>query len=189
LPDITLYQAILFKKDNIGCAYNYLKYLYYICTMEFNIEGIEYSKILAPWLGQTFKMVEDYAICLLNDANIGISKQQWLVLNLLHSKDGISQKSLAKFINRDKTSVTRFVSTLVKKGFIEKVVSKKDKRISELHITKEGLIVMQKATPIIREFAKTIQEDLSLEKIQNAMATFKKIQNKITLLNKQRDEK
>ncbi len=150
--------------------------------MELNIEGIEYSKVLAPWLGKTFKMMEDFAICKLKDANVGITKQQWLVLNLINSKGTVSQKVLAKFINRDKTSVTRFVSTLVKNGFIEKKISKEDKRISELHITKEGLAVMRKATPIIKDFTFSIQEDLSLEEIQNVVSVFKKIQAKITLL-------
>jgi len=151
--------------------------------MNLQIEGMNYSNTLGPWFGKTFKMMENHVINLLNDANICISKQQWIVLNLINTQNGISQKELAQFINRDKTSVTRFLKTMLKKEFIEKRVCKKDKRISELYITEEGLKVMRKATPIIREFALSFQEELTGEEIQNTIKVLQKIQNKIKKLD------
>lgn len=152
--------------------------------MNLNIEGMDYSSTLGPWFGKTFKMLENQVINLLNESNIGISKQQWLVLNLINTKNGLSQKELAQFVNRDKTSVTRFLNTMIKKGFVEKKISKKDKRISELYITDEGLKIMRKATPIIRKFALSFQEDLTEDEIKNTIKVLGKIQKKILEINK-----
>ena len=77
--------------------------------MNLHLGNIDYSNTLGPWFGKTFKMIENHIEYLLSNAKIGISKQQWIALNLINSKNGLSQKELSKFINRDKTSVTRFL--------------------------------------------------------------------------------
>jgi len=44
--------------------------------MEMQIEGIEYSKTLGPWIAKTFKMLESYVETVLVENYVPISKRQ-----------------------------------------------------------------------------------------------------------------
>lgn len=152
--------------------------------MDIVIDGIDFSKTLGPWIARTYKMMDCYMESVLIENNISITKQQWFVLNLVQTNDGINQNELAVFINRDKTSVTRFVSTLLKRGFLEKKNCLKDKRANTLHITKSGLQIVKETTPIVKEAVLKLQNELSTEEIKLAISSLKKIQEKITQINK-----
>lgn len=116
---------------------------------------------------------------ILLENNIPITKQQWVVLNLIKTNDGINQNELACYVNRDKTSVTRFISTLIKKEYLEKKSSAEDKRANTLHITKKGLEVIKQTTPIIKEAVLTLQKEVTHKEIENTINSLKKIQEKI----------
>ena len=81
--------------------------------------------LLVLGLVKPLKMIENHIEYLLSKSKIGISKQQWIALNLINSKNGLSQNKLSKFINIDKTSVSRFLNTMIKKGLIEKKFKKR----------------------------------------------------------------
>ena len=99
--------------------------------MQLEIEGIDYTNTLGPWIGKTYKMLDCYMESVLLENGIEISKQQWLILNLVNNNKGISQNELARFANRDKTSVTRFISNLESKAYLKRESSKKDKRVKD----------------------------------------------------------
>lgn len=150
--------------------------------MNTKMEGVAYENLIAPSIGKTFKIIEDYGILMLKQAKVGISKHQWVVLNIIYSKEGINLKKIAEITNRDKTSVTRLISKLEKKEFLEKRISSKDKRVSELHITKKGLSKIREVAPIINKIVLNIQDALNQEEINNTLKTLNKIQNKLKTL-------
>ena len=151
--------------------------------MKLNIEGIDYTNTLGPWIGKTFKMMDNYVESVLCENKLDITKRQWLVLNFIKEKPGISQNDLAHFVDRDKTSVTRFVATLVKKSLIFKKASLEDKRVKTLYLTEKGIELLSIATPIIREAILKLQKEISEEEVKIAIKSLKKIQEKITHIN------
>lgn len=151
--------------------------------MQLEIEGINYTNTLGPWIGKTYKMLDCYMESVLQANNICISKQQWLILNLINQHKGINQNELAQFADRDKTSVTRFISNLETKGYLVREYSKNDKRVKKLFLTEFGLETLQKTTPIVRKAVLKLQNELSSEEIKIAISSLKKIQDKITQIN------
>lgn len=147
--------------------------------MKLNIEGIDYSQTLGPWIAGTYKMMDAYMEGVLCENKIPLTKQQWIALNYVKMHPGISQNELAKFLNRDKTSVTRFVATLEKKGFMTKETSEEDKRFKVLKVTEIGLDIIKSATPILREAILRLQREVSKEDIQKTISSLQKIQEKI----------
>ncbi|MGB1019210.1 MAG: MarR family winged helix-turn-helix transcriptional regulator [Chitinophagales bacterium] len=148
--------------------------------MQLEIEGIDYTNTLGPWIGKTYKMLDCYMESVLLENGIEISKQQWLILNLVNNNKGISQNELARFANRDKTSVTRFISNLESKAYLKRESSKKDKRVKNLYLTDLGLKTLKKTTPIVRKAVLKLQNELSKDEIKFAISSLKKIQDKIT---------
>lgn len=155
----------------------------YFCTMQLKIESIDYSNTLGPWIGKTYKIMDAFMDSYLLENNVPISKQQWLVLNLIKNNAGLSQNELANFIHRDKTSVTRFIKNLEKKELIERKSSKEDKRVKHLHLSQKGKDILTKTTPLIKKAILDLQNELSSEEVQLAINSLKKIQEKIKHLN------
>lgn len=152
--------------------------------MQLEIEGIDYTNTLGPWIGKTYKMLDCYMESVLQQNHIEISKQQWLILNLVNKNKGINQNELASFADRDKTSVTRFISNLESKGYLNRACCEIDKRVKKLYLTELGLKTLKKTTPIVRKAVLNLQNELSADEIKVAITSLKKIQEKIKQINK-----
>ena len=150
--------------------------------MQLKIEGIDFSKTLGPWIGKTYKMLDEYMEGILIENNVPIKKQQWLVLNLIKTNIGINQNELACFVNRDKTSITRFINNLEKKGYIKREYSAEDKRVKLLCLTQKGIDTLDFTTPIIKKAALDLQNEISLDEVKVVIKSLKKIQEKINYL-------
>ncbi|WGH76439.1 MarR family transcriptional regulator [Tenacibaculum tangerinum] len=134
---------------------------------------------LAPWLGKTMKMIDNHIHDVFLDKNICLTKIQWIVLKTLHKKNGVAQQELAFLTDRDKTSLTRLINTMEKKGLVTRISSKLDRRIKNVHVTKKGELLFNETLPVIEEIANSLQENISEEEIKKAISVIKKVQNNI----------
>ncbi len=64
-----------------------------------------------------------------------ITTDQWVILMGLWIKDGQNQQELAEFSEKDKTSITRIIDSLEKKGFVTRKVNKQDRRVNFIYLT------------------------------------------------------
>ena len=71
---------------------------------------------LIPWVGKTAKFMDYYIRDNMKSHGINISKEQFIVIKHLDEKDGRKQNDLAFITNRSKTSLTRLIHTMEKKG-------------------------------------------------------------------------
>ncbi|MFY7672256.1 MarR family winged helix-turn-helix transcriptional regulator [Tenacibaculum sp. MEBiC06402] len=140
---------------------------------------MDIEKTLAPWLGKTTKMIDNYIQEMFHEMNISLTKTQWVLLKKLHEKDGVPQQELAFLTGRDKTSLTRLVNTMEKKGLLARIPSKTDKRINHIYLTKKGTGLFQKTLPVIQDFAKSLQENISEEEIQSTIRIIQKVQENL----------
>ncbi len=97
----------------------------------------------------------------LNDGNIDLTVNQWVVLDHLMKYNGISQNILADKIFKDAPTVTRIVDILCKKNLIERKSDVGDRRRFNLFMKEEGQIMFRKAQPVVLETRKTGWSDLS----------------------------
>ena len=103
-----------------------------------------------------------------------------VISQTIEENDGISQNELAHFANRNKSSLTRMINTLIAKDFITKCVSESDNRKNHIHITKLGEEVLEKAIPHFRKMALNIEEHLSSLEIEQTKRILKKIQENVS---------
>ena len=141
---------------------------------------IEFKNSLGPWIGRTMKLIENKIEDILAENKIDLSRMQFVVLKTIKENEGISQNELAHFANRNKSSLTRMINTLISKGFITKCSSKEDKRKNHIHLTKSGENVLEKAIPHFRKMAYTIEENLTPKEIEQTKAILKKIQENVS---------
>ncbi len=141
--------------------------------------SVKFEKTLLPYLGKTAKLAGFYFIDTFHENGIELSKEQWLVLKKLHDQDGQTQNDLAFITNRSKTSLTRLINTMEKKGLVFRVLSKEDKRINHIHLSDSGKKTFLISLPVIKKITKDLQESISSEDLSKTIQVLNQIQNNI----------
>jgi len=107
--------------------------------------------------------------------DITLTPEQWVVLQSLAFKDGITQQELATFTFKDKPSITRLLDNLEKHSLIARLADKLDKRSNLIHITKAGIAMHQRAKEIVLNSMNEALFGLSEEDIRTGEHLLKKI--------------
>jgi DNA-binding MarR family transcriptional regulator len=131
---------------------------------------------LGPWLGKTTKMLACLIGEVFKENNLDITREQWVFLIKLHQKDGIPQNKLAFITERDKTSLTRLVKTMERKGLITRQSSDKDRRIKLVFLTQKAKKLYKESLPIMQKTIKDLQKNLSEEEIRLTIQVLQKFQ-------------
>jgi DNA-binding MarR family transcriptional regulator len=87
----------------------------------------------------------------LDDANIDLTVDQWVLLDHIHrhEQNGISQNELAEMTVKDAPTVTRIIDLLVKKGFAERTMATNDRRRFNITLTDSGRVKFNETYPIV----------------------------------------
>lgn len=93
-------------------------------------------------------------------AGYDITLDQWLVLKKIHDVDKINQVELAEALFKDKASITRILSLLLKKKLIKKTEDS-DKRAFNLSLTPSGSQFYADLLIIVNKLRKQYTESIS----------------------------
>lgn len=104
-----------------------------------------------------------------------LSYAQWVVLFQLDEKKGNPMQELIHLLYKEKTTVTRMIDGLEKRGLIIKKPIEGDKRAKQVFLTPEGIAVRDKLFPLALNFNEKISSNLSEEEAKNLIEILKKI--------------
>lgn len=85
---------------------------------------------------------------------LDISYDQWMVINVISKKQGVSQVYIADHTRKEPASVSRILKLLEKKGVIEKVAARGNLRAKRIYLTPKGDDVHRRATRLFNMIAK-----------------------------------
>ncbi len=135
----------------------------------------KYEKMLLPWVGKASKFGSFFLSDVFRLHDIDLTKEQFILLMKLHGQDGRPQHTLAFITDRDKTSLTRLITTLEKKGLVKRSVSKEDKRSNLVFLTEQGRLLVMRTIPLGWEALNKVQEGISEEEIDITLTVLKKM--------------
>lgn len=72
------------------------------------------------------------------ELGLDFTAEQWVILDVLHQKGGVSQTELANGSFKDAPTVSRIVDLLVKKGLVERERYANDRRKYKVFLTTKG---------------------------------------------------
>ncbi len=107
--------------------------------------------------------------------NIKLTKEQWLLLKKLHERNGQIQNDLAFITDRSKTSLTRLIGTMEKKGLVYRVGCETDRRVNRVYYTEKGKAIFAQAEPVFLEVIEQLTENLSKEQVELTLDTLEQI--------------
>jgi DNA-binding MarR family transcriptional regulator len=111
----------------------------------------------------TIKKIRNYMQKGLNEAGIELTVDQWVVLDHIKPKQGISQNDLALETAKDAPTITRILDLLINKGLIVKQLSENDRRRTHLFLSPKGNEIHQNALLVIGEIRKKSWNNLDNE--------------------------
>lgn len=99
----------------------------------------------------------------LNKNTINMTPEQYLVMDILWDEGTLSQQAIADIIQKDKNSVTKFIDSLERKGFVFRAVDKEDRRINNIVLSKDGIMLKDTTTEVainmMNQVVKNIDDD------------------------------
>lgn len=142
------------------------------------MEGTETE--LIPWIGKTAKCMGIIMFQRFMENGLDLTRNQWLLLKKLYARDGQMQKELAFITGRDKTSLGRLVTTMERKGFIDRIPLENDKRTKQIFLTEKGKATYLQSVPVFGNLVQELQEGIGAEKLREVITVLEKIQDNIS---------
>lgn len=137
---------------------------------------------ILPFLGRTVKSMDLYIEDQFYEADIPLSKMQFVFLRIISMNNKQPQNNLAELVGRDKTTLTRNINTLEKKGLVTRTSADHDKRMKLISITDQGLDLLEKAYPIMKKIIAEVETDITDAEREQFKATLSKIRTKLYAL-------
>mgnify|MGYP001127873619 CR=1 FL=1 len=107
-----------------------------------------------------------------------IALEQRATLEILEFEENVTQTKIAQILGKDKTTISRTLKTLEKKGYIRK--EELDKRTYLIKLTKLGENVLKKSSQTVQEFRTRVSSQLSQNEIKELFKTLDKVVSAIS---------
>ena len=136
---------------------------------------LENEITLGMLIGQVHRLSTKRFVQNSHTHGLEISLDQWLVLGPVWKNDGISQKDIAEYCGKDKTSVTKIIDTLEKKNLVVRVTDQLDHRVKRVVLSQKGRELFISALPVMAQTRDELRSGISDKEIE----ALKSILNKI----------
>jgi MarR family transcriptional regulator, temperature-dependent positive regulator of motility len=94
-------------------------------------------------------------------AGFDLTSVQFAALDAIARQPGIDQAGLAAAIAFDRATIGGVVDRLERKGFVRRVVSTRDRRARQLHLTPDGEHLLAASRPVVKALQADILAPLS----------------------------
>lgn len=102
-----------------------------------------------------------------------IAPEQRATLEIIKYEADVNQTKIANILGKDKTTISRTLNTLEKKGFITK--SQKDKRTNLIEITPKGEDILNNSFTKVNSFRKNLISKLNDDEVTNLILLLEKV--------------
>lgn len=110
-----------------------------------------------------------------------ITPEQWIILKTLLEHEGISQKNIANYIQKDSNNTKAIIDKLENKGLIKKIQNIKDKRAFSLLVTEKGKTLSKELIEIDNNMLSQLSNSLSKSDFIHLNKIFFKLKQNINI--------
>lgn len=109
------------------------------------------------------------------EAGHEVTIEQWIVLSVLVRENGQCQQKIADIIGIDKTSMTRMLDGLEKRGLIRRAADKKDMRFKKIFITSSGRKLHLSLIPVVDQNEAEVTGNISASDLETCRRVLTRI--------------
>ena len=119
---------------------------------------------------------------------VNLTAEQYLVMDTLWNEGTLTQQAIAFIIQKDKNSVTQFIDNLEKKGLVTRSVSKDDRRVNNIVVTKQGMALKDSTKQLAIDTMNMALEGIPEEDVMTFVRVSKKVLANISDFGKDGEE-
>ncbi|MCS3529575.1 MarR family winged helix-turn-helix transcriptional regulator [Chryseobacterium sp. JUb7] len=117
-------------------------------------------------IDKAIRAYRNYAQRQLKTKGFKITIDQWLIIKAILENPGITQNEIGDLVFKDNASVTRIIDLMVKSEYIIRQVHAKDRRKTNLEVTKSGKKIIKDVQKLVEDNRKTALEGITNEELQ-----------------------
>ncbi len=133
------------------------------------------NKQIGVFLNFVHNRTKQYISNILQDEGFNITPEQFLVMDALWNEGTMSQQQLSLNLMKDKNSIVKLIDGLEKKGLVQRVADKKDRRQNLIELTPAAWEIKEKVTEVAINAVNYVIKDIPQEEI----AVFIKVLSKM----------
>lgn len=142
------------------------------------------NKQVGVFLNLVHCKFKQYVNTIFNSHGFNLTAEQFLVMDTLWDEGVMSQQQIADTILKDKNSVTKLIDALEKKGLVERVAGRSDKRQNLIHLTQKAVEIKKSITQVAIDTTDKIIKDIPREDLINFVKVLNKMAENIDSLEK-----
>jgi len=128
-------------------------------------------------------MKQRFARILMVHPDIGITVDQWVLLQLIYRHQSLSQQELGELAFKDAPTVTRILDILVDKKLVLRNIDLLDRRKFTLSLTTQGKRTYKLVLPLLYEFRSEAYDNIPDEELSIVNNVMSKIFENLSKLN------
>jgi len=121
------------------------------------------TKNFGAYMDKTLKIIKLNYLKAFKSLGLDFTAEQWVIIDMLYQKGGISQTELANGSSKDAPTVSRIIDLLEKKGLVQRERFENDRRRYKIFLTEKGNADYKTALPAVHQLRKQGWEGLSDE--------------------------
>lgn len=106
-------------------------------------------------LEKTIRNVRESFNNVFQKKHFGVSYDQWLIIDEVRKKQGISQIEIANNTGKDRASISRIIKNLLQKNLLSKIHNEENKRANKVYLTPEGLELSDQVVSVYNDVYKS----------------------------------
>lgn len=120
---------------------------------------------------------------LLSSPDIDVTVDQWVCMKLLHDHGHLNQQQLSELSLKDAPTLVRIIDKLEDKGLLVRNADRRDRRKTNLTLTKDGINTVARVKPILQSFRAEAYHGISKSELQAMEEIVYKIFNNLNIQN------
>ena len=142
-------------------------------------KDISAKEELGHFMGRTTRAMSRMFQNVITHAGYDITIEQWVIIANLNCKNGQFQQQLADNTYKNKTSVTRMINALQKKGLVDRISDPKDLRQKRIFLTKKGVQLYKKLRPLAMQVQEKATQGIEPDEMESCKNILLKIYGNI----------
>ena len=116
-----------------------------------------------------------------NQLNLGITSDQFILLDAIYMNNDICQRDLSKIVLKDRSNTGRILTILEKNGFVKREIKTKGKRlVKKIYITEKGKALIENNEVKLRNAFEKVFDDVSEKEFEILREILVKVKNSLS---------
>jgi len=136
---------------------------------------MDFEQISLHWVNRLSFVVRRELADRFQASGHNIGAEEWAVLLLLWRKDGLAPSEIADATVRDRTTITRFLDGMERKGLLTRKTDPNDRRRSQVVLSGKGRAMEAALVPIAQQLISEAHDGLSDDEQQQLVVLMRKM--------------